>query len=133
VSNESNPEWIIRGLIGAIKNDKRCGSGDVEKTFGPEKWSRCVKLSKDAGVGGGSEVGEKAGDGVEDRIDVGVGVDVGGGTGVVIGLRAGICVVGSGVCASSGCLRRVFKLGCSSWVDQVGVLCEFRGFHSLME
>jgi hypothetical protein len=72
VSNESNPEWIIRGLIGAIKNDKRCGSGDVEKTFGPEKWSRCVKLSKDAGVGGGSEVGEKAGDGVEDRIDVGV-------------------------------------------------------------
>jgi hypothetical protein len=55
----------------------------------------------------------------------------------VTGLRADICT-GAGVCASGvfmlGCSCWVFKLGCSSLCVQVqvGALCEFLVFHSLM-
>jgi hypothetical protein len=64
-------------------------------------------------------------------------MDVGSGTGVSIGVVARV-VIGAGVRARTVVLLefvqvRMFKFGCSSWGVQVGLICAFLGFHSLME
>jgi hypothetical protein len=80
---------------------------------GGEKCSRCNRLSGDAGVEGGGQVGAEV-DGVEDEMRGWGWNDVQGGAGAVTGVRVGICV-GDGVCASWGGVQ----VGFASWGGQV--------------
>jgi hypothetical protein len=93
-------------------------------------------------VEGGGQAGAVVGDGVENRIDVGVGMEIGRGAGVVTRPKFALVLEFMHGVFKLGFQVGVVKLGRSFWIVQVEVfqsrcsprvLREFLGFHSWME
>jgi hypothetical protein len=83
-------------------------------------------------VEGGGQAGAVVGDGVENRIDVGVGMEIGRGAGVVTRPKFALVLEFMHGVFKLGFQVGVVKLGRSFWIVQVEVFqsrCSSRGVH----